>query len=126
MVGVPQDSDLDKTIEPLKGIGYNYIEKFTDDWPERRFFQKNVKGHPKVHAVHIHAFLKDSPDWIRHIAFRDYLRNTPYIRDEYTKLKKQLSETEFTDRQEYQDAKSEFLNQTEKEALKYYNKQQSE
>lgn len=126
MVGLPEEADLDKSIEPLKKIGYNYIEKFTADWPERRFFQKNVKGNPQVHAIHIHVFVKDSKDWIRHIAFRDYLRNTPHIRDEYAKLKKQLSETEFNDRQEYQDAKSEFIEQTEKKALKYYQQKGSQ
>jgi GrpB-like predicted nucleotidyltransferase (UPF0157 family) len=118
MVGVAEESKLDETINPIKKLGYYYIDKFTADWPERRFFQKNVKNNPNVHSINVHVFVKDSPDWVRHLAFRDYLRATPNKRDEYGKLKRALSEKEFKDRQEYQDAKEDFVKQLEKEALK--------
>jgi GrpB-like predicted nucleotidyltransferase (UPF0157 family) len=47
--------------------------------------------------------------WLRHLAFRDYLRANENMRNEYEALKKKLSAKEWKDGNEYNVAKTEFI-----------------
>ncbi|WP_337059028.1 GrpB family protein, partial [Elizabethkingia meningoseptica] len=93
LVGIDAEEDLDKIPPMLKG--YVYYEKYNEDMPYRRYFVK-LKDVPaawsfpehikpgdeipeKLHdhslrVAHIHVIPVSSEHWIRHIAFRDYLR----------------------------------------------------
>lgn len=141
LIGVKDESYLEKTIAPLTNNNYVYYEKYNEDMPYRRFFIK-YKIDPRELSIpliildkdyipsnaternhrlaHIHILPFNSEHWIRHIAFRDYLRTHTDIKTQYQNLKKILSEMEWIDGNEYNKAKDEFLKREEKKALKWY------
>lgn len=137
LVGLNENEGLDKTIIPMMNIGYTYIKKFEPQWPSRRFFMKlwpsdlliprvidggdnYIIGKDFVSLANIHIILKDTNDWTRLIAFRDYLRAHASTRSEYCQLKKQLSGQEFKDMNAYNDAKDNFIKQVEKLAMDWF------
>ncbi|MDQ3291469.1 MAG: GrpB family protein [Bacteroidota bacterium] len=137
LVGLNHLEDLDKIILPMQNEGYTYVKKYEPMWPTRRFFVKlqpstfalpslidiqdtYIIGKDVISLVHIHVIAKDTEDWHRHIAFRDFLRSNSSIRQEYGRMKKKLSELEFTDMNEYNNAKNAFIKETEKLALGWY------
>jgi GrpB-like predicted nucleotidyltransferase (UPF0157 family) len=136
-VGLQNSNDLDKTIEPMQQY-YTYVKLFEPDWEERRYFclytrpdHKPVPGiidigdpgpskQGLISLVHIHVFEKGTDDWIRHIAFRDYLAEYPDERDAYCKLKRQLSTMEFDGMMAYNDAKNDFVKHVQQKAVEWY------
>lgn len=136
LVGVESESILDQLIQPMQRAGLTYFKKYEPSWPERRFFVQLVPMIGKlpptiidigdddsfrehfISKAHIHVVVKDTYDWKRHVAFRDYLRVHPAIREEYYQLKKRLSEKEFQDMLEYNDQKNYFVKKVEKAAMK--------
>lgn len=54
--------------------------------------------------VHVHLW-PDGPEVARHLAFRDRLRESPADRDEYERLKRSLAQREWSDVNQYADAK---------------------
>lgn len=70
--------------------------------------------------AHIHILPYNSEHWIRHVAFRDYLRTYPVIKNQYQKLKEQLSDKEWRDGNEYNEAKDKFLKTEENKAIRWY------
>ncbi len=60
-----------------------------------------------------------SKGMLRHLAFRDYLREFPTIAAEYSHLKRQLHDTFQGDREAYMDGKHDFIQRTEKDALQW-------
>ncbi len=113
MIGLPDFSVADKLVPRIEALGYEYIKKYEDEMPFRRFFVKNRKG---IRTHHIHMVEINSEFWGRHLLFRDYLRQNPEIMNEYAALKKQLAEREWVDVNEYADAKTEFIRGIENEA----------
>ncbi|MOA08135.1 dephospho-CoA kinase/protein folding accessory domain-containing protein [compost metagenome] len=82
--------------------------------------------HNHAHRIaHVHVLPFGSEHWIRHIAFRDYLRVHPAIKDEYQKLKEQLSTMEWKDGNDYNDAKDSFIKREERKAIKWYYEQKN-
>ena len=141
LVGLDSENDLDKITQPLMDGGYVYYEKYNEMMPYRRFFTKhkvdlrefllpvligkddNAPSDSLEHnsrLAHIHALPFDSEHWIRHIAFRDYLRTHVDVREAYQKLKEQLSTREWKDGNEYNEEKDDFIKQKEKEAIEWY------
>ena len=136
-VGLQSTDDLDKTIEPMQKQ-YTYVKIFEPDWPSRRFYCRyecenggaapsiiNVNDIPPVKQgltslVNIHVFVKDTEDWIRHIAFRDYLIEHNYYRDAYCELKKELAKNEYNDMIAYNNAKDGFVKEVQRKALEWY------
>jgi GrpB-like predicted nucleotidyltransferase (UPF0157 family) len=140
LVGLNEQQDLDKTINPMMAVGYTHIKKYEPLWPTRRFFMRlqssvalppqvidindnTVIGKDFISLVNIHIIPKDSHDWIRMIAFRDFLRTHASIRDEYGELKRQISKREFSDMNEYNDAKNAYVKQIEKLAIEWFYQQ---
>ncbi|NGX48595.1 MAG: hypothetical protein K940chlam5_00183 [Candidatus Anoxychlamydiales bacterium] len=114
LIGVKSLKDADRhCVERLESIGYQYIKKYEEKIPERRFFVKYKDGN---RFVHIHLTEKNNDFWKRHIAFRDYLRKKPKIVKEYEELKRKLA-TFCESREEYTFAKSAFIKTIEKKAL---------
>ena len=113
MVGLPDFSVADKLVPVIETLGYEYIKKYEDEMPFRRFFVKNRNG---IRTHQIHMVEIDGEFWGRHLLFRDYLRHNPAIANEYAALKKQLAEREWEDVNEYADAKSEFIRSIENKA----------
>src|SRR5690606_14133614 len=70
--------------------------------------------------AHIHILEYNSEHWIRHIAFRDYLRAFPDAKKEYQDLKVELSTREWKDVMEYNGGKNDFIKRTEALAIFWY------
>jgi len=113
MIGLPDFSVADKFVPRIEALGYEYINKYEDEMPFRRFFVKNLNG---IRTHQIHMVEIGSEFWGRHLLFRDYLRQNPEVVNEYAALKKQLAEREWVDVNEYADAKSEFIKRIENKA----------
>jgi GrpB-like predicted nucleotidyltransferase (UPF0157 family) len=142
-VGLPDDSLLDETISPMVGKGYTYFRKYQPAMPYRRLFARLraltdnappelidvndefVRGQEFVSATNIHVVVKDAPHWHRHLAFRDYLRTHAELKDEYGRLKKELSRHEYRDTNEYNQAKDDFIQRIQLQALAWYSNRHS-
>jgi GrpB-like predicted nucleotidyltransferase (UPF0157 family) len=101
-------------INQITSLNYEYISAFEEHMPYRRFFQKN-NAHG-IRTYHIHLVEYNSEFWKRHLLFRDYLKSHPKIAKKYEKLKLKLV-AQFTNRNEYAMAKTEFIKEVEKQAL---------
>lgn len=113
MIGLPDFSVADDLVPSIEALGYEYIKKYENEMPFRRFFVKNLNG---VRTHHIHMVEIDSEFWGRHLLFRNYLRQNPETAKKYAALKKQLAEREWEDVNEYADAKTEFIRGIENRA----------
>lgn len=141
MIGVKDEKELDQIPTLLKGLDYVYYEKYNKEMPYRRFFIKLIEqpqklGFPEIiHAhdeipeemhnhqlriAHIHIIPLSSEHWLRHIAFRDYLRTHPEVKEEYQQLKEQLSTMEWVDGNHYNIRKDPFIKREEKNAVQWY------
>lgn len=141
MIGVKDEVELDQIPLLLQGKDYVYYEKYNEDMPYRRFFIKLIDkphqfGFPEIihqadqipeelhnHSLriaHIHTIPTSSEHWLRHIAFRDYLRSHHDIRDEYQQLKEELSKREWFDGNDYNEGKDPFIKKEEKNAIQWY------
>lgn len=107
--------EIAKRLIPLfQNIGYVYVPEFETDLPERRYF---YKGRKVEDDFHLHLVEIDSPFWIRHLAFRDYMRTHTEEVKEYERLKLALARKFGKDRGGYNDAKTEFITRVEKAAI---------
>jgi GrpB-like predicted nucleotidyltransferase (UPF0157 family) len=144
VVGIETLEDLDKTIEPMIRNRYIYYELFNSDIPERRLFVKLKEGSDHAHfkqiysendilpheeinrcrLAHVHIWKYGTPDWIRHIAYRDYLRTHPLVREEYEALKRELSLKSWKHGMEYNDGKDDFIRIEQAKAVEWYQRTQ--
>lgn len=107
MIGV-KSLDVDKEIIPkIESLGYEYITKYENIMPYRRFF---IKEKNNLREFHIHLVEKTHPFWNKHIIFRDTLRNSDEIRNSYYNLKVELANQFRTDPAKYNEAKTDFIN----------------
>jgi GrpB-like predicted nucleotidyltransferase (UPF0157 family) len=113
MVGLEDFSIAERVVPKIEALTYEYIKKYEETMPFRRFFIKEQEG-IRTHQIHMVAI--GSEFWERHILFRDYLRQNASVAAKYASLKKELAEREWTDVNEYADAKTEFIRKIESEA----------
>jgi GrpB-like predicted nucleotidyltransferase (UPF0157 family) len=113
LVGLEDFSIADNVVPKIEELGYEYIQKYEDEMPFRRFFKKEQD---KIRTHNIHMVGIDSEFWERHILFRDYLRQNPDIAGQYASLKKELAGCEWDNVNEYADAKTEFIKEIENKA----------
>jgi GrpB-like predicted nucleotidyltransferase (UPF0157 family) len=106
MIGLRRILDAQDCIMPMEGMEYEYVPEFENEFPERRYFRKTSNG---KRSYHIHMVEIGTDFWKRHLAFRDYLRTHPEIANEYSDLKKELAKRFENDREEYTNAKTEFI-----------------
>ncbi|MES2345405.1 MAG: bifunctional GrpB family protein/GNAT family N-acetyltransferase [Chlamydiota bacterium] len=76
-----------ETIKKLEAVGFDYRGEF--NIPLHYGFSKRGKI-----SVNLHVYEEQHPEIELNLTFRDYLRNHPEIRDEYTALKQGLLEKE--------------------------------
>ena len=95
-----------RLIAPLEAAGYAFWAENTDT--DRLFF---VKGLPPAapHRTHHLHIMGDGPGALRHVAFRDHLRDHPAERDAYAALKRDLARRYRHDREAYTRAKGAFI-----------------
>ncbi len=99
-------------ISPLEALGYSYRGEY--GIPRRHYF---TKGSPRTHQIHM--FDIASEDWLRHIAFRDFLIADSDARIRYESLKITLADNCKT-REEYQDGKNALIQELQAIALTEY------
>lgn len=95
-------------IKALKELGYEFWDKNPDQ--ERLFFAKGMPPFGEKRTHHVHIVEPNSHHWREKILFRDYLLDNPEIRLEYEALKKYLAQQYTYDREQYTNAKTEFIN----------------
>ena len=113
MPGLNEEADVDRAIEPMTALGFEYIQRFEDEMPFRRLFTRHEADQVIACNVHIVAF--GSEFWERHLLFRDYLRENPDVAAEYARLKRALA-PRFTVTSDYAEAKTEFITEIERRA----------
>ena len=138
LVGIEDDTLLNQIVSPMQEAGFTYFKKLEPGWPERRLFVflEPITNHTApiiidindddsfreyfINKSNIHIVVKDTYDWKRHLAFRDFIRSNNDIRDEYYKLKKVLSNREFKDTLEYNSFKNDFIKEIEKRSIAWH------
>jgi GrpB-like predicted nucleotidyltransferase (UPF0157 family) len=116
LIGVADESQLDIPVPEIQNLGYQYISRYEDVMPYRRFFTKE-KNSVRTHQIHMVAY--KSTFWIRHLQFRDYLRAHSEIAEEYAALKRQLAEQDWESVNDYADAKTDFIRRIEAAAKNF-------
>lgn len=102
VVGARKLEDVSFCISPLESIGYEYKDE--NGIPERHYFSK---GNPRVFHLHFVEF--EGKLWRNYINFRNCLRENANLRDEYSRLKKDLALQYKHDRAAYTDSKTSFV-----------------
>ncbi|EGO8274891.1 GrpB family protein [Enterococcus faecalis] len=115
LVIVEEIEKVDLLQGEFERIGYEYMGEF--GLSGRRYLRKDpIK---RTHHVHIYQF-DNTQEILRHLAFRNYLRENPAIAKTYGTLKKQLAQAHPDSIDKYMDGKDAFIKKIEKEALKKY------
>lgn len=108
--------DIDVVIDSISDL-YNAIDKlakidyiFEGDLgiKDRYAFRYENKSHLQTH--HLYVCPKNSQELIRHLSFRDYLRNNPEDVIEYSKVKKEGARLYLNDIDKYIEYKSLWIN----------------
>ncbi len=134
MLGAPNEEALNALVEPLLADGLIYVKRHEDVMPFRRFFSRiknreQLQRSPVVdfgddliprtsfpRICHIHAVVKGTDFWTRHLLFRNHLRAHPEDRDAYGTLKMELAAQDWEDRTQYTQAKTSFIRSIEQKA----------
>ena len=110
-VAVPNLDDVNGFIEPLKQIGYEFVNHI--EFPERCFFRK---GQWRAGTHHLHLYGIESESWKNQLLFRNYLRKHPDVLKKYYQLKEELAGRFRFDRVSYTEAKGPFIQDVLKKA----------
>ncbi|TXC92764.1 GrpB family protein [Metabacillus litoralis] len=103
-IGVNDLDVVDKFIDPLKQIEYEFV--YHREFPERRFFRK---GQWRAGTHHLHIYQFGGEEWNNQILFREYLINNPVVLMEYHQLKLDLARNYRFDRVAYTENKAPFI-----------------
>lgn len=106
MVGAQSLAEIERSIEPLALLGYDYRPQHERVFPLRRYFAKPAA---EGLAAHIHAVVKGTPFWVERLAFRDALRSSAELSLQYALLKRRLAAEFHEDREAYTNAKGSFI-----------------
>jgi GrpB-like predicted nucleotidyltransferase (UPF0157 family) len=104
MLGVAHLAEAESRISALDAVGYQYVQKYEAQLPDRRYFRKPRVG-PR--AFHLHCLVRGRREWVRHLAFRDHLRAHPDCAAAYDALKRELASR--LDKDAYTAAKAPFI-----------------
>jgi GrpB-like predicted nucleotidyltransferase (UPF0157 family) len=106
---------IDDCTPKLEATGYKAWGEY--GLPGRRLFTKD-RIDIRTHNVHIYQ--DRDPAIERHLAFSDYLRSHPQIRDEYAEVKRQAYAQHPADIAAYSQAKDDWIKRVEKLALEWF------
>ena len=104
---------VDGRVREMQALRFESMGEF--GIPGRRFFRKNDGSGMRTHQIH--AFVHESPDIVRHLAFRDFLIAHPGTAQAYSELKRGLVQTCNGDFEAYMDGKDAFIKDVEQKAL---------
>jgi len=111
MAGVESLGASAAAIPAAATLGYCYFPYQPD---LKHWF---CKPSPNLRTHHLHLVPIGTPQWVRALAFRDYLRVDAKAAAEYETLKRRLAQTFKFDREAYTEAKSPFINAVTEKAL---------
>lgn len=94
-------------VPAFQKIGYEFWVDNPD--PEHMFFVKGMPPFGEKRTHHVHIVEPTSKHWEGKILFRDYLTSHPEVAKEYEQLKIKLAQQHTFDREQYTDAKGEFV-----------------
>lgn len=112
---------LDEKAPVLERLGFEVKGEF--GIAGRRYFRLNDSTGKRTHQVH--AFRAGTPNAVRHIAFRDYMRAHPSVAAEYGALKARLAGLYPNDMATYIAGKDLFVKEHERRALLWINEAMS-
>jgi GrpB-like predicted nucleotidyltransferase (UPF0157 family) len=111
MAGVQTLEDSRPAIAAATELGYCYT-------PYQAAFEHwFCKPSPAFRTHHLHLIPVGTPQWLRPIAFRDYLRAHANVLGEYEALKRRLALEHHLDREAYTQAKRPFIDRITDMAL---------
>ena len=117
LIEVPGLESIDDRIKEFNQL--DFVGKGENGIPNRRFF---YKGEGNDRAVHLHIFPYGIQHVIRHLAFRDYLREHDGEARRYGELKSSLAKKFPHDIEGYIHGKDQFVKDLERKALNWYEK----
>ncbi len=107
-----QVTDADEVVTQaggtLDGMNWRHVPPELDGRSWRRFFAK-VSPDGRHRLAHLHLMSAGAARWDQQIRFRDALRASPALRDEYAALKSRLASIYADDRERYTDEKAIFV-----------------
>jgi GrpB-like predicted nucleotidyltransferase (UPF0157 family) len=92
----------------LDEMNWSYVPPELDGRPWRRFFAK-VSADGLHRLAHLHVMSAGAVRWDQQLRFRDALRASPALRDEYAAVKSRLASTYADDRERYTEEKAAFV-----------------
>ncbi|MCT4792445.1 MULTISPECIES: GrpB family protein [Exiguobacterium] len=98
----------------MEQIGYEAKGEF--GMPGRRYYRKG--GDNRTH--HIHLYVDGNPEIMRHVVFRDYLRQHPEEVEAYSTIKERLAHQYPEDISAYIAGKDSFVKTMEQRALAWW------
>ncbi|MFB5282456.1 GrpB family protein [Peribacillus sp. Hz7] len=101
-IEVKDFQDGEKCVKSLEELGYSY--KGTNVLPDRHYFNK---GEPRTHQIHMYQ--SGSRYLLEQLRFRDYLRENETVRNQYEKLKQDLSSVSQGNKHKYAEDKTDFV-----------------
>lgn len=102
MVAVDSYESFFPHVPTVEKLGYIY--RGEDGIPRRHLF-----WNPDPCTVHLRFLEKDSDAWHLHLAFREAMRRSPQLRQQYLELKRDLARRFPHDREAYTAGKQEFI-----------------
>ena len=106
---------LDELRDSINSAGYEYWGEY--GLPGRRFCPRLG---PQGRLANIHCYQTGSPELLRHLAFRDYLRSFPDIASAYEQEKLRARDLHPKDLFAYNDEKNAWIRKVEQDALDWY------
>jgi GrpB-like predicted nucleotidyltransferase (UPF0157 family) len=95
----------------LAELNWQHVPPAADDRPWRQFFVR-VSDDGQHRLAHLHLMSAGAARWEEQLRFRDGLRASAALRDEYASLKTRLAAEFGSDRERYTAAKAGFIRQT--------------
>lgn len=102
----------DRYVPALERLGYRHV--LDPIRPDREYFSRDVDGERRFQ---IHVCVAGSEWEVRHLAFRDWLREHPDDAAAYEELKRRLADAHPRDIMAYVDGKTDFVSTTTARAL---------
>jgi GrpB-like predicted nucleotidyltransferase (UPF0157 family) len=106
---------LNEFKKPIENLGYDFVE--TSGTKRRLFFVRDVSYKGKDIRMHLHLARLNGPDWIQHVAFRDYLVKHKDAVLEYARVKKRAVKAAKGKKKIYMKEKADFIREITKRAL---------
>ena len=106
MAGVRTMEIAESLLAPLRQYGYVTPPECNAELVDRRWLMRHAGGH-RTH--HLHLVVLRSKGWDRTMRFRDALRADPKAAQQYSELKYRLAAEAGTNRNQYVQAKSDFI-----------------